>query len=117
MEVKAEVVFNIDKGEDGKKMVIPLSDTSFPLPGIGLFEVDGHGHVRKHEHADTFSIFKYKEQIEGQPPAFLQCGGFIYPLIPGGSPILKSGERMYMFPNLENEGERFYERLEGKFVN
>ena len=67
--------------------------------------------MRKYEDVDAFSIFKYEEQIEGQPPAFLQCGGFIYPLIPGGSPILKSGERMYMFPNLKNEGERFRKKV------
>ena len=72
--------------------------------GIGLFEVDGKDHVRKYNDADALSVFKYRNDIEGQPPAFLQCGGFVYPLIPHQSPILKSGDRMYMFPELRSEG-------------
>ena len=60
--------------------------------------------MRRYEDADALSVFKYREEIEGQPPAFLQCGGFVYPLVKGKSPILKSGERMYMFPELRGEG-------------
>ncbi len=67
--------------------------------------MDSRDHVRRYEDADALSVFKYREKIEGQPPAFLQCGGFVYPLVRGKSPILKSGERMYMFPELRGEGE------------
>ncbi len=74
--------------------------------GIDLFEVDGDDHIRKYSDVDAFSVFQYRLKIEGQPPAFLQCGGFVYPLIPGKSPILKSGERMYMFPDLKSEGTK-----------
>ena len=73
--------------------------------GIGLFEVDKKDHVMKFDDVDAVSVFKYRHQIEGQPPAFLQCGGFIYPLIPGQSPVLKSGDKMYMFPDLRKEGK------------
>ena len=75
------------------------------VAGIGLFEVDQKDHVRKYNDADALTVFKYRTVIEGQPPAFLQCGGFMYPLIPGKSPILKSGDHMYMFPELRGEGE------------
>lgn len=40
----------------------------------------------------------------GQPPAFLQCGEFVYPLIPGKSPVLRrSGYKVFMFPELGGE--------------
>lgn len=76
------------------------------LTGIGLFQVDKNEHVVQYEDADTFSIFHYREKIEGQPPAFLQCGVFVYPLVPGKSPVFKASERMYVFPELRNEGQR-----------
>lgn len=60
--------------------------------------------MRKFEDVDALSLFQYKEKIKGQPPAFLQCGGFVYPLIPRKSPILKTSDRIYMFPELKNDG-------------
>ena len=70
--------------------------------------------MRKFEDVDALSVFQYKEKIKGQPPAFLQCGGFVYPLIPGKSPILKTGDKVYMFPELKNDGKRERERAEMK---
>ena len=78
------------------------------VAGVGLFEVDGKDNVRQYNDADALTVFKYRCRVEGQPPAFLQCGGFVYPLLPGKSPILKSGDRTYAFPELrrrEGEGE------------
>ena len=43
----------------------------------------------------------------GQPPAFLQCGDFVYPLVPGKSPILHSSGGAYVFSELgETEDEQ-----------
>lgn len=83
------------------------------LAGIGLFEVDKKDHVRKYSDVDTISIFKFRHKRPGQPPAFLQCGGFIFPLVPGKSPILKSGG-VYMFPELRSgeDGNRVGVSLE-----
>ena len=72
---------------------------------IALFEVDSKEHVRNFEDVDAISVFQYREKIKGQPPAFLQCGGFVYPLIPGKSPILKTSDKIYMFPELRNDGK------------
>ena len=43
----------------------------------------------------------------GQPPAFLQCGDFVYPLVPGKSPVLRTSKRAYVFPDTtsDNEGD------------
>ena len=42
-------------------------------------------------------------------PAFLQVGTWVYPLVKGKSPVLKSKEGAYMFPDLD-------ESLVGKFL-
>ncbi len=38
-------------------------------------------------------------------PAFLQVGSWVYPLIPGKSPILKSNEGSFLFPDLDDSIE------------
>lgn len=40
----------------------------------------------------------------GQPPAFLQCGDFVYPLIPGQSPVLHTSHKGYVFPDIDTDG-------------
>ena len=37
-----------------------------------------------------------------QDPAFLQVGTWVYPLVKGKSPVLKSRESAYMFPDLDD---------------
>ena len=37
-----------------------------------------------------------------QDPAFLQVGTWVYPLVKGKSPVLKSKESAYMFPDLDD---------------
>ena len=72
--------------------------------GIGLFQVDRRDHVRQFADVESLSVFCYHRKIEGQPPAFLQCGSFVYPLVPGKSPVLKGGGGVYMFPELQGTG-------------
>ena len=84
--------------------------------GISLFEVDSKEHVRNFEDVDALSVFQYRETIKGQPPAFLQCGGFVYPLVPGKSPILKTSDKVYMFPELRNNGKNTWGGGESKRV-
>ncbi len=38
-------------------------------------------------------------------PAFLQVGSWVYPLIPGKSPVLKSNEGSYLFPDIDESIE------------
>ena len=66
--------------------------------------------MRKFEDVDAINVFQYREKIKGQPPAFLQCGGFVYPLIPGKSPVLKTSDKVYMFPELKSDGKEGKER-------
>jgi hypothetical protein len=38
-------------------------------------------------------------------PAFLKVGSWVYPLVPGQSPVLKSNLGKYMFPDLDGSIE------------
>ena len=67
--------------------------------------MDSQEHVKKYEDVNAMSVFRYRESIPGQPPAFLQCGDFVYPLVPGKSPVLKASDHVYMFPELKGKGE------------
>ena len=41
----------------------------------------------------------------GNPPAFIQCGEWVFPLVPGKSPVLKAADTTYMFPELQGDGK------------
>ena len=68
-------------------------------------QVNEKGHVTQFTDVDTFGVFRYQKALPGQPPAFLQCGGFVYPLVPGKSPILQVSEKMYVLPALKGQSE------------
>ncbi|CAM9605585.1 unnamed protein product [Lampetra planeri] len=36
----------------------------------------------------------------GRPPAFLQVSGWLHPLVPGYSPVLRSSQGIYVFPDM-----------------
>eukprot|EP00117_Sycon_ciliatum_P031506 scpid31301/ scgid1331/ Spartin len=46
-------------------------------------------------------------------PAFLQCDSWVYPLIPGCSPIFKSSPRSYTFPDVNERANPFGMSSEG----
>ena len=49
-----------------------------------------------------FFIADIQETTTGdKDPAFLQVGTWVYPLVKGKSPVLKSKEGAYMFPDLD----------------
>ena len=88
--------------------------------GVGLFRVNSRGNVVKFEDVDGLNVFCFKERVKGvqhvcigvvvmsllgNPPAFLQCGKWIFPLLPGKSPVLKASDCTYMFPELQEDGE------------
>ena len=85
-----------------------------------MFQVNRHGNVVKFEDVDGLNVFCFKEKVKGihhaligvvfisllgNPPAFLQCGKWIFPLLPGKSPVLKASDCTYMFPELQEDGK------------
>ena len=51
------------------------------------------------------------------PTVFLQCGSWIFPLVPGRSPVLKTEDRTFMIPDINlDTGQAETSQLgEGKF--
>ena len=89
--------------------------------GVGLFQVNNRGNIVKFKDVDGLNVFCFKEKIKGfrsqgnlmfnilysagNPPAFIQCGEWVFPLVPGKSPVLKAASATYMFPELQGDGE------------
>ena len=82
---------------------------------LRCFRISTDGQVSKCVQGESINIFKYRHKLKGlvifwhiywpltslgQPPAFLQCGDYVYPLIPGHSPILRSTNKAYLFPDV-----------------
>ena len=90
---------------------------------MGLFQVNSRGNIVKFKDVDGLNVFCFKEKIKGlrsrgkhdcayhvfysagNPPAFIQCGEWVFPLVPGKSPVLKAANTTYMFPELQGDGE------------
>ena len=91
---------------------------------MGLFQVNSRGNIVKYKDVDGLNVFCFKEKIKGliniiavnlpyystcyllgSPPAFIQCGEWVFPLVPGKSPVLKAADTTYMFPELQGDGE------------
>ena len=48
---------------------------------------------------------------------FLQCGSWVFPLVPGRSPVLKTEDKTFMIPDINLDGEQSErsQLTEGKF--
>lgn len=75
--------------------------------GVRMFHVDSQKAVSTWSTPCELKIYQLlKDHIDSEaPPAFLQCGEWIYPLHPGKSPALKTFYRTYMFPDLSLQSQ------------
>ncbi|XP_033632094.1 spartin-like [Asterias rubens] len=83
------------------------SDASevFSIPeGVQIFFINAQGHVSAPSHPGPLRIYKFKDadlvDVADQPPAFLQVSDWLYPLIPGESPALRSRQGAFLFPDV-----------------
>lgn len=90
---------------------------------MGLFQVNSRGNIVKFKDVDGLNVFCFKEKVKGlwslhtaafivfivlgSPPAFIQCGEWVFPLVPGKSPVLKATDITYMFPELQGDGKSY----------
>lgn len=55
----------------------------------------------------------------GNPTVFLQCGSWLFPLIPGRSPVLKTEQRTFMIPDINLDSEEHHttqqQLVQGRF--
>nr|XP_006815586.1 PREDICTED: spartin-like [Saccoglossus kowalevskii] len=76
--------------------------------GVQIYFLNSQGHVSAPSAPGPLRIFKFlnQENAEGaahqvdQPPAFIQVCDWVYPLVPGQSPALKSLDGSYLFPDV-----------------
>ena len=80
---------------------IPPSDAKilFTIAGkVQIFHISSDGKVSTPSYPSSLFMFKLQSDTE---ITFLQVGSWVYPIVPGKSPILKSSEGSYMFPDLD----------------
>ena len=96
------------KSNNDDESIIPSvpSDAQilFTIAGlVQIFYIKIDGTVSAPSYPSSLFIFRFCDSKEDS--AFLQVGTWVYPLIKGKSPILKSNEGAYMFPDLDESIE------------
>ena len=72
----------------------------FCLPDcVQIFFISESGQVSTFTDSSTLRIFRTKQRNETEFRTFIQVGEWIYQLIPEKSPILKSTNGAFMFPD------------------
>ncbi len=106
-----ESLSDINHESDSNPVPLPPSDADilFTIAGkVQIFYISSNGKVSAPSYPSSLFIFKFKSGQNLQndvklAPAFLQVGTWVYPLVVGKSPVLKSNEGSYMFPDLDSE--------------
>uniref|UniRef100_S4S068 Spartin b n=1 Tax=Petromyzon marinus TaxID=7757 RepID=S4S068_PETMA len=72
--------------------------------GAQIFFVSVAGLVSAPSYPGFLRIATFRSQgpdaPPGRPPAFLQVSGWLHPLVPGSSPVLRSSQGIYVFPDM-----------------
>jgi len=74
--------------------------------GVQLFFITREGAVSAPSYPTSLAVYVFNEQaaaLSSPAPAFLQVGEWVYPLLPGRSPVLRSDYGAYMFPDVNTE--------------
>ena len=80
----------------------------FTIAGqVQIFYIKSSGEVSAPSYPSSLFVFKFcsNDSKDSDTAAFLQVGTWVYPLIKGKSPVLKSNEGAYMFPDLDESIE------------
>ena len=94
------------KNNNNESMPSVPSDAQilFTIAGqVQIFYIKIDGSVSAPSYPSSLFIFRFCDSKDDS--AFLQVGTWVYPLIKGKSPILKSNEGAYMFPDLDESIE------------
>jgi len=97
-------IFYISKSGQVSCPSYPTSLSIFRFKGLSSLQM-----WRENNTTTVFIINIYFLDNGSDQPAFLKVGSWVYPLVPGKSPVLKSRFGSYLFPDLDNsiEGEKF----------
>lgn len=69
---------------------------------VKMFFINGQGSVTTLSQPQTLHAFQFVNYKPGshEAPAFLQCGAWMFPMVPGRSPVLNTEPHTYMFPDI-----------------
>ena len=68
---------------------------------VNIFYINESGQVTTPYQPSSLYLYKFKDPTMMETPAMLQVGTWVYPLVPGKSPVLQSSAGSYMFPDLD----------------
>ena len=80
------------------------ADILFSIPNeVQIFYIRVDGNVSAPTYPSALYVYRFKdvEPSLDLSPALLQVGSWVYPLVPGRSPVLRSTCGSYMFPDLD----------------
>ena len=69
---------------------------------VNLFYINESGQVTTPYPPSSLHLYKFRDPAMMDTPAMLQVGSWVYPLVPGKSPVLQSSAGSYMFPDLDD---------------
>ena len=103
------VAIPIGTQEENSLVEVPSNaDILFTIPReVQIFYIGVGGNVSAPTYPSALYIYKFKDAVQSQDisPALLQVGSWVYPLVPGRSPVLQSTCGSYMFPDLDESIE------------
>uniref|UniRef100_T1J0J2 MIT domain-containing protein n=1 Tax=Strigamia maritima TaxID=126957 RepID=T1J0J2_STRMM len=82
------------------------AEAIFILEQVQLFFVSSEGYVSAPSYPTSLTVFTLVEGTKSSsndPSGWLQVGTWIYPLIPGHSPVLQTSYGAYMFPDTRSQ--------------
>ena len=103
----------IDNEENHSTITLPSdAEILFTIAGqVQIFYINKDGNVSAPSYPSSLFIFKFKtsstttSDSADNSTSFLKVGDWVYPLVKGKSPILKSNEGAYLFPDLDENVE------------
>ena len=96
------------QGEGSLVEVPSNAEVLFHIPNeVQIFYIKVDGSVSAPTYPTALYVYKFKDIEPSQDisPALLQVGSWVYPLVPGRSPVLRSTCGSYMFPDLDESIE------------
>ena len=107
-DINNSVIVQMNKEERSLVELPSNADILFSIPNeVQIFYIRVDGNVSAPTYPSALFVYKFKD-VNLYPdlsPALLQVGSWVYPLVPGRSPVLRSTCGSYMFPDLDESVE------------
>ncbi|KAJ1529901.1 hypothetical protein ONE63_006631 [Megalurothrips usitatus] len=82
------------------------AEVIFAYDSVRLYFISPDGTVSSSSEPEKMCIVQYTDDtVENRPPAYLQVGSWIYPLVPGVSPCFRTTSRAFILPDIHSEIE------------